>query len=652
MEKWKKQAVSLLTALTVEESPSPAVCTYRPSKLSVSGREAERLPVASPEAVGLSSGRLCRLLEAFENEPRANVRALYIVRDGRVVLRCARPGYDVYTRYLSHSMAKSVTGLMIGMLVDEGRLSLTDTVVSHFPEHAYRDRRFATVTVEHLLTMSSGVSFAEAGVVTEEHWLQAFFDSPLQFTPGEAFAYNSMNSYVLARMAERVSGRAFEELVTERLFTPLGIDNALWERNAEGYAKGGFGLYVSAAAWARLGQLVLDRGTVNGRRLISERWIDAACETHKITPTSLGDFNYGYHVWVSRDSDEVLFNGMLGQNVWIYPRERLVCVLLCGNSELFQQSPALSVLRSTLSALPAHEAGSLTDRLRLRRACESFFSERVQVHPKRPLPRLFSLLKKQSREPFDTAWEPVLTTFRFGKNNGALLPLFVRLMQNNYDEDGIRSLAFFREGDGLRMRMTVGRSVYTLPVGLYRYESCTVDVRGEPYLVRTLGEAVTDADGHVFYKIECVFPELPNTRMLYLYPTEDGCVRLDLREAPDHKLLSSFGQSFLTSDERPSRAFQLLERAFGEDFLAERASGVFNLSLRGIDVEHAGVDEFLLSCERERAERVAKYGLLIGLVRRFVGEEVSAPTVVRTPLGGVARDARDEDPTEDTPKMI
>lgn len=651
MEKWKKQALSLLTALTVEESPCPAVCAYRPSKRSVNEREREVLPVGTPESVGLSSGRLCRLITALENEPRANVRALYIVRDGHVVLRCARPGYDVYIRYLSHSMAKSVTGLVIGTLVDEGKLSLTDTVASHFPEQPFRDRRFAAMTVEHLLTMSSGVGFAEAGVVTEENWLEAFFSSPLQFAPGTAFAYNSMNSYVLARMAERVCGCDFVQLAEQRLFRPLGIDNDLWEKNGEGYAKGGFGLYLSAAAWARLGQLVLDRGVFNGTRIVSEAWIDAACTTQKITPTSLGDFNYGYHVWVSREAGEVLFNGMLGQNVWICPHERLVCVLLCGNNELFQQSPALSVLRGTLSELPSHEEGTLLERRRLRRLSESFFTERAEVRPRPPIPRLRAFLKKQSREPFDAAWEPLLTAYRFGKNCGALLPLFVRLMQNNYDEDGIRSLAFSREGERLFMRMTVGRSVYTLPVGLYRYESCTVDVRGEPYLVRTLGEAVTDADGHTFYKIECVFPELPNVRTMYLYPTEDGCLRLELRESPDQKILSSFGQSFLRSDERPSRAFALLERAFGEDFLVEKAAGVFTLSLRGIAVEHEGAAEFLSMRERERAERIARYSFLIGLVRRFVGEEnESAPSVARTPLGGVAADRRTAQPTDEAKK--
>lgn len=667
MEKWKKQALSLLTALTLEERPDPSVIPYAPSKLSVCAGERDPLPHASPAAVGLSCARLCRLLEALEAEPRANVRALYIVKDGRCVLRTARPGYDVYTRYLSHSMAKSVTGLVIGTLVDEGVLSTDDRVASFFPECKYKDRRFAAMTVEHLLTMSSGVPFAEAGVVTEEHWTQAFFASPLSFAPGTAFMYNSMNSYILGRIAERVSGKELFTLARERLFAPLGIDNALWEKSPEGVAKGGFGLYLSAAAWARLGLLVLSGGVWEGRRLISEAWLARACATQAITPKSLGDFNYGYHLWVSRDGDEVLFNGMLGQNVWISPREGIVAVLLCGNSEMFQQSPALTLLRTHLSELPPRERSTLAERRRLRERCEHFFSERAEAHALTPRSPFRAWLGHIPREPFDPAWEPMLTTYRFAKNCGALLPLFPRLMQNNYEEDGIRSLTLVREGEALCMHLTVGQSEYRVPLGLYRYAACTVTVGGEPYLVRTLAEAVVDADGHRLYKIECIFPELPNARMLYLYPSDDGRLRMDLRESPDHKLLESFRQSFLTAGEKGSRLMALLDRAAGEDFLEERAAAVFGLSLRGVRADRTDAEDVLCSLDREREERIGRHRLLLGLIRRFVGEEEAATaprtgflsgllsSLGRSRVGAEAPDTSTETPSvisEDAPALI
>lgn len=607
--------------MTLEEKADPSVCAYTPSKTQLSAVEEHGRRTASPERHGVSSRRLCQLLEALEAEERANVRTVYAVKDGHVLLDASRPGFDSHTFYLSHSMAKSVTGMLIGTLVDEGALSLSDTVASFFPEYTYKDRRFASMTVEHLLIMSSGVPFAEVGVVTEVDWGRAFFSSTLSFAPGKEFMYNSMNSYILGRIAEKVSGKDLFSLAKERLFEPLGIDNAFWERDAQGHAKGGFGLYLSAASWAKLGSLYVSGGVYNGRRLLSESWIEQSSAAHMQTPASLGDFDYGYHVWVNRMGGEVLFNGMLGQNVWIRPSTGTVAVILSGNSELFQQSPALSLLRTYLFDLPEGERASLSERRRLRRKQKEFFKNRTPVTPKPPVRGLWAAVTGKGRHPFDAAWEPMLGTYCLQENNAALLPMFVRLMQNNYETDGIRTLTFLREDEELYMELLIGASTYRLPVGLYDYRTCTLSVGGESYIVRTRAQAVTDGEGACSYTIECVFPELPNTRIIQLYPSEQGRLRVVLRELPDQRLLESFRNSFLSPGAKGSMIFGLLQRYMGEGFLEEKATSVFEKSIMGGLASHPDTEAYLQELSVERTTRLNKYATIQGLIRRFVGSD-------------------------------
>ncbi len=641
MERWKKQAARLLLGMTLQERADPSVCPFVPSKTQMSAWPRTRHHTATPERHGVSSKRLLDMLHAFEAEARAELRTVYVVKDGYVLLDASRMGFDSHIPYLSHSMAKSVTGMLIGTLVDEGTLSLTDAVAGFFPEYTYKDRRFASMTVEHLLIMSSGVPFAEVGVVTEADWGRAFFSSTLNFAPGEEFMYNSMNSYILGRIAEKVSGKELMTLAEERLFAPLGITDAFWERDAQGHAKGGFGLYLSASAWAKLGSLYVTGGMYHGHRVLSESWITQSSATHMATPPSLGDFDYGYHVWVNRMGGEVLFNGMLGQNVWIRPQSGMVAVLMAGNSELFQQSPALSLLRTYMFDLPNGEHARMAVQRQLRHAQRDFFRDRLPVKPKAPVRTLRTWLLGQSCYPFDDAWERVLDSYTCEDNAAALLPMFVRLMQNNYESTGLRTLTLKRENNELRLCCEIGESCYELPVGLYGYADGVLSVRGEMYLVRTLGGVSTNDEGETVYTIELVFPELPNTRQLTLRVCDDCRVELTFSECPDQRLLESFRQSFLSPGAKGSMAFGLLQRAMGENFLEEKAATVFQKMVRAGRTSHPDTVRHLQQWAQEKTTRVNKYAAIQALFAKFVGteedEESERPTTKDKPswLGGV-----------------
>ena len=234
MERWVKRTIEFGAGLAFSGKSNPSVIPFYPQKTEISGDEEQYFRRVSPERAGVSSGRLLAMLKAFEKEKRSNIHEFICIKDGEVICECAHPGYSVNTWHLSHSMSKTVTGMAIGMLVDDGLLDISTPIHKLFPEYIYKDPKFEGITVKHLLTMTSGVRFAESGSVTATKWTDAYFAASCAFAPGTDFAYNSMNSYILARIVVKLTGKSMSEFLEERLFTPLGITNKFWEVSAEG----------------------------------------------------------------------------------------------------------------------------------------------------------------------------------------------------------------------------------------------------------------------------------------------------------------------------------------------------------------------------------------------------------------------------------
>ncbi len=620
MEKWKKRSVDLLTSLYLgSKEKTTSVIPYYPQKISVSGREESYFRRHSPEKCGISSKRIYNMLSELECERRANIHNLMVLKNSEVISECSRDGYNVNVFHLSHSMSKTVTGMAVGTVFDDGLLDTSQRLVDIFPELPYRDKRFADITVEHLLTMQSGVDFSEAGAVTESAWTEAFFMSTMYFAPGAAFNYNSMNSYILARVAERLTGRSFMSIVEERIFAPLSIKNYLWELGPEGTAKGGWGLYLSAESWAKLGQTVLDGGVFDGERILSEEWISRTVNMASAPAETMSIFGYGYQIWVSEEG-EILFNGMLGQNVWISPENRIVAVIQSGNNELFQDSPALMIIRKYLR-------GDINDVLHrydikaLHEKESGFFDSRMWVRPLAARGRRFlHFLKLREKYDFDKRWQDILGTYIFVHNNIGMLPLFVRGMQNNL-HSSLESLSLSREEDSLYLSFTESGVQYKTEVGLYGYVDSELDFRGERYMVKCMGEARHTPSGVPEFRIELLFPELPNTRMLRLTVPGENKIRLEMLELPNSRVVDELVGRMPAQSPLIGVAFGLIERGFGEDFISKRTEEAFSPVLIGADAEFDGYQS-ILDGESITAEKRARIGRLLHLfVDRFFGDD-------------------------------
>lgn len=626
MEKWIKRSVELISGLALTGKPDPSVVPYRAAKTEIPKMESRSLKREKPERCGVSSRLLYEMLGELEAEPRANIHSLMVVRADSVIAECSREGYGVNLRHLAHSMSKSVTSMAVGMLVDEGRLDTESFVVDLLPEYRTDSEHplFGRIKVRHLLEMSSFVKFSEAGSVTETEWCRAFFSSRVTAEPGSGFKYNSMNSYILAKIVTRIAGVSLTEFLEPRLFAPLGIDNYFWEMGPESTEKGGWGLHLSAESWAKLGILFLKRGLWGKKRILSERWISESLKTHKETGEVLGAFNYGYHVWVGRESDEFLFSGMLGQNVWVSPKNGIVAVISSGNNELFQSSPALSIIRKYLSGDDLRGVSSIGSVSLLREKEERFFESRRWVTPLAPHKGLKYLLGLSDPTPYDERWDMVVGEYAATRNNYGLLPVFVRVMQNNY-LGGIETVSISPLADGVKVAFTEGGVKYSFPAGFYGAKESMLDFRGERYLVSASAEACRDPEGRELFKIEFCLPEMPNSRQIRIYPEGDSKIRIMMTETPNERLTEPFIEMLGESNKKIALAYDFIKRRFGEDYIMKRIRTVFSPEFVGVNTAKDGAEELLDEENKKLDDEINIAASLASMILGFLGMDGELP---------------------------
>lgn len=609
MEAYKKRAIRLLTNLAIDESQSPSVIPYVPSKTEIPKDECELFE--RRRATAEERAALADMIKALEEEPRANVHSILVIKGGKAILELNAPGYSARTPHLAHSMSKTVTGIGIGMLIDDGKLSLDDRVSDFFSDELPKVNSDATVY--DLLSMKRDNAFAEIGVVTESEWTKAFFECDR----GECdFRYNSMCSYILGRIISKVSGKSYTDFIKERLLEPLGITSYFIERGPEGYEKAGFGIYISAEGFAMIGYMLLMNGEVRGKRLLSREFIANMTNTHSIAPNDVGDYNYGLHLWVGRSKNTFLLNGMLGQNVLVIPDKETIAVITAGNNELFSGSPALSIIENALTVGKGETECSRKGYKNLRK---SFCKNKCKIRIKDPLPLWKSLFGLFERRPYLKEFDSIAGEYATRENNASHFPLFASVMQNNFP-GGIERIRLERWGNGIRATFTEGAVDYSVPFGLYGFEESDVNINGERYRMRCAAEVTEDENRATLYKLLIVYPELPYTRLIKITKTSEG-IRLRLSEEPDNAVAERFLDS-LTDNPKLKLMLSFFEKRAGESFISDKLRSAFHPELFAIDTATEGYEEIIAYDNALRREALEKNSKPIkSLLSGFLKEE-------------------------------
>ncbi|MGX7893875.1 serine hydrolase domain-containing protein [Tsuneonella sp. HG222] len=344
--------------------PSLALAMLPALLLAACGGGTEVLPPVDPEALeavsespGVPREKLARAVDGlFSAEAIGETRALVVYHAGEIAAERYGEGYGPRTPFIGWSMSKTVTGIMIGALVAEGRLHLDRSP----PIPAWRrpgDPR-GEITLRQLMQMRSGLRHQEqADPVYESGEVRMMFldgrddmagwaeEQPLDHEPGRHFQYSTPSTMILSDIAARVLAPdgtpderrlAVTEFMTSRLNGPLRAQSFLGEFDRSGTMLGGSMIWATARDWGRLGEMMRHKGSVRGTQIVPRGWIEFMTAPSPRAP------DYGALTWLNRDSGEerhVLFPeqgpkdafaavGHLGQYVIVIPSRRLTIVRL------------------------------------------------------------------------------------------------------------------------------------------------------------------------------------------------------------------------------------------------------------------------------------------------------------------------------------
>lgn len=522
---------------------------------------------ATPESQGISSDLFAALLRELDASKDTEMHHFMALRHGKVICECDFAPYPKGMWHITHSMCKSITGMAIGMLIEEEKLKLDENIYDIFPDHinAFSKIFRPVITVENLLTMTSGVTFNESGIVSGNDWLGSFLNASVNGKPGTEFQYNSLNTYVLSAIVTKRTGETLTEYLTPRLFGPLGITKYYWETCPKGITKGGWGLFLCAEDMAKLGQLYLQRGKWNGQQLVSEYWIEISTARHLKTQNDT--YGYGYQLWMEQRPGSFEYNGMLGQNVIIYPDMDMVLVTNAGNKEMFQDCIMLNIIRKYFpvnyhpaDVLPENPLSySLLKRLcgelengennnrstslrggwkrnvvSRRKHSDKKYSYRISAAVDRPSDH-HSFMRAVSGR-----------TYVMEQQNIGIAPLFVQVFHNNMT-DGISEIFFTYDAGNFCVSFTEGEVIHKLPVGFGKAADGCVDLHGEHYLVATLGEFARDENDIPVLKLEVTFIEECVKRKAHIFFHEDNGIEIRWNETPGKKMILS-GLSSITEE--------------------------------------------------------------------------------------------------------
>lgn len=522
---------------------------------------------ATPESQGISSDLFAALLRELDASKDTEMHHFMALRHGKVICECNFAPYPKGMWHITHSMCKSITGMAIGMLIEEEKLKLDENIYDIFPDHinAFSKIFRPVITVENLLTMTSGVTFNESGIVSGNDWLGSFLNASVNGKPGTEFQYNSLNTYVLSAIVTKRTGETLTEYLTPRLFGPLGITKYYWETCPKGITKGGWGLFLCAEDMAKLGQLYLQRGKWNGQQLVSEYWIEISTARHLKTQNDT--YGYGYQLWMEQRPGSFEYNGMLGQNVIIYPDMDMVLVTNAGNKEMFQDCIMLNIIRKYFpvnyhpaDVLPENPLSySLLKRLcgelengennnrstslrgrwkrnvvSRRKHSDKKYSYRISAAVDRPSDH-HSFMRAVSGR-----------TYVMEQQNIGIAPLFVQVFHNNMT-DGISEISFTYDAGNFYVSFTEGEVIHKLPVGFGRAADGCVDLHGEHYLVATLGEFARDENDIPVLKLEITFIEECVKRKAHIFFHENNGIEIRWNETPGKKMILA-GLSSITEE--------------------------------------------------------------------------------------------------------
>jgi CubicO group peptidase (beta-lactamase class C family) len=305
-------------------------CSSPPLNKDLSTEPGEDWRVVSPEEVGMDPDLVDEMFVEIE-QLGLNMDGVVVIHQGRIVAERYYPIYTQDTLHESYSITKSVISALVGIALQEGCIdNLQDPVLVYFPEREIRnlDEWKEQITIEHLLTMSSGLDWDQKEMVSSLDWVGYTLDQPVINEPGTTWSYSNGGPHVLSALIQRACGENTLNFAQEHLFGPLDISEYRWQKGHNGYLNGSWGLALTPRNLGKIGYLFLNGGVWNGQQIIPEDWVEKSTDPYYSVPDPLEPWGleYGYLWWLHKDGPFAA-QGTKGQFVYIIPDQDLVVVI-------------------------------------------------------------------------------------------------------------------------------------------------------------------------------------------------------------------------------------------------------------------------------------------------------------------------------------
>jgi len=291
----------------------------------------------TPELVRMDSDVLEDMIHNVENNDY-NFDSIIIIRNGFIVTEWYEDYYNKNSLFVVYSVTKSVTSALIGIAIDKGYIaSINELVIDFFPEKnisnldAYKE----SMTIEHVLTMTTGLDWDEGRVAFNE-WMASedhvkfVLDKPMIYAPGLVWHYNTGASHLLTAILERATNMSTLDFADKYLFGPLSIKDTIWGVDPQGVAYGGTNLMMKSRDMAKFGYLFHKKGIWEGKRIISSSWIISSTAAQNMLTENIG---YGYQWWIYPDEELYQALGAGGRRINVFYKEELIVVFTGMNAE-------------------------------------------------------------------------------------------------------------------------------------------------------------------------------------------------------------------------------------------------------------------------------------------------------------------------------
>lgn len=334
-----------------------------------------------PEEIGMDSELLLRAYNYAAN-PDVYTRGLVIIRKGYIVGEAYFGNFDLYSRHPSYSVAKSFMSALIGIGIDRRIFESVDEPISHyypelnqkkgmqvrsyFPGDLPSLRAQQRITIENLLTMTSGLEWNEDDLdsiiandvilmALQENYVQYVLSKPIIHEPGTVWNYSSGDPMLLSGLFNRALGISAFQFGLEHLFSPIGIPQIIWENDSSGQTIGGWGIKATVREYAKFGYIYSKGGEWEDRQVVPRNWV-----YQSVQPVSENVNNYGYLWWLqpslggydgSLIPDDTFFaRGLFTQEIFVISSKDLVIVRMADDlaSDVWNEVDFLAIILESL----------------------------------------------------------------------------------------------------------------------------------------------------------------------------------------------------------------------------------------------------------------------------------------------------------------